>query len=316
MGDIAKGVLTGGWAVLVGWILPTALNLAVFAFAVAPSLHRPAVLVRLWPASGGHTALLLLVTAVLLGLVLNALQTPLYRFLEGYALWPTAAYERGCRRQRARRQRTTDRLADPSLASPIRRALLRERLGRYPVSDQQITPTRLGNAIRRFEEYGYDRYRLDTQVLWNELTSVAPEPAGKQVVAARTNVDFFVALLYGHAAVALAAYASLSSAQADRPVLVLSGACLLALTPVWYHAAVAATDEWAAAVRALVNLGRRPLAEGLGLALPKHLEDERRMWQLVTRMSKRPYAPAADEAFEPYRLDPGRPAGGPQPPGC
>ncbi|MCX5262453.1 hypothetical protein [Streptomyces sp. NBC_00199] len=156
------------------------------------------------------------------------------------------------------------------------------------MSDQQITPTRLGNAIRRFEEYGYDRYRLDTQVLWNELTSVAPEPAGKQVVAARTNVDFFVALLYGHGAVALAAYASLSSAQADRPVLVLSGACLLALTPVWYHAAVAATDEWAAAVRALVNLGRKPLAEGLGLALPKHLEDERRMWQLVTRMSKRP----------------------------
>jgi hypothetical protein len=66
-----------------GWILPTALNLAVFAFDVAPSLHRPAVLVRLWPASGGHPALLLLVTAVLLALVLNALQTPLYRFLEG-----------------------------------------------------------------------------------------------------------------------------------------------------------------------------------------------------------------------------------------
>ncbi|MCQ9132251.1 MULTISPECIES: hypothetical protein [Streptomyces] len=315
MGDIAKGVLAGGWAVLVGWILPTALNLAVFAFAVAPSLHRPAVLGRAWPSSGGHTAVGLLVTAVLLGLVLNALQTPLYRFLEGYALWPAPAYERGCRRQRARRRKAADRLADPSFASPIRRALHRERLDRYPVSDGQIAPTRLGNAIRRFEEYGYDRYRLDTQVLWNELTSVVPEPAGKQVVAARTNVDFFVALLYGHTAVALAALVSLGAARADRPVLVLTGACLLALTPVWYHAAVAATDEWAAAVRALVNLGRRPLAEGLGLALPKRLEDERRMWHLVTRMSKRPYAPAADEAFAPYRLAPDRPADHPPPPG-
>ncbi|MEU9353537.1 hypothetical protein AB0D65_21710 [Streptomyces griseoloalbus] len=170
--------------------------------------------------------------------------------------------------------------------------------------DQQITPTRLGNAIRRFEEYGYDRYRLDTQVLWNELTSVVPEPTGKFVVTARTNVDFFVALLYGHAAVAVAAFAALPASRADRPLLVFSGICLVVLIRVWYHAAVAATDEWAAAVRALVNLGRRPLADQLGLSLPQSLEDERRMWQLVTRMSNRPYAPAAGSAFEPYRIDP------------
>ncbi|WP_369253850.1 hypothetical protein [Streptomyces sp. R35] len=257
---------------------------------------------------------MLLVAAVLLGLVLNALQTPLYRLLEGYALWPASAYERGCRVQRSRRQRTADRLADPAFTSSIRRALLREKLSRYPVSDKQITPTRLGNAIRRFEEYGYDRYRLDTQVLWNELTSAAPEPATKQVVTARTSVDFFVALLYGHVAVAVTAFASLSASHAHRPVLVITGVSLVVLTPAWYHAAVAATDEWAAAVRALVNLGRKPLADGLGLALPKSLEDERGMWRLVTRMSTKPYAPAADTAFEPYRIGPPQATGEPPQP--
>ncbi|MCX4826122.1 hypothetical protein OG883_41365 [Streptomyces sp. NBC_01142] len=311
MGDIAKGVLGGGWALLVGWILPTALNVAVFTLAVAPSLHRPTALDPLWPASNGPTALLLLVAAVLLGLVLNALQTPLYRVLEGYALWPTAAYERGCRVQRSRHQRTVDRLADPTFTSPIRRAILQEKFNRYPVSDKQITPTRLGNAIRRFEEYGYDRYRLDTQVLWNELASSAPEPTTKQVVTARTSVDFFVALLYGHAAVAVTAFASLSASHAHRPVLVITGVTLAVLTPAWYHGAVAATDEWAAAVRALVNLGRKPLADGLGLVLPKSLEDERRMWQLVTRISTKSYAPAADTAFEPYRIDPTQASGEP-----
>ncbi|MEV7243142.1 hypothetical protein AB0N92_18115 [Streptomyces sp. NPDC093248] len=314
MGDIAKGVLGGGWALLVGWILPTALNLAVFTLVIAPSLHRPATLDRLWPASGGSTALLLLIAAVLFGLVLNSLQTPLYRFLEGYTLWPTAVYERGCRLQQVQRRKTADRLADPSLTSPIRRALLREKLNRYPMSDTQITPTRLGNAIRRFEEYGYDRYRLDTQVLWNELTSSAPEPTSRQVITARTNVDFFVALLYGHTAVAIAAFASLPAAQADRPLLTFTGICLIILAPVWYRAAVAATDEWAAAVRALVNLGRKPLAEALGLSLPKSLEDERRMWQLVTRMSNRPYASAADSAFEPYRIGSPQPSGDPSHP--
>jgi hypothetical protein len=314
VGDIAKGVLGGGWALLVGWILPTALNLAVFTLVVAPSLHRPAILDRLWPGSGGPTALLLLIAAVLCGLVLNALQTPLYRFLEGYALWPAAAYERGCRLQQARRRKTDDRLADPALTSPIRRALLREVLDRYPANDTQVTPTRLGNAIRRFEEYGYDRYRLDTQVLWNELTSAAPETASRQVVTARTNVDFFVALLYGHAAVAIAAFASLPASRADRPLLTFTGICLIILAPVWYRAAVAATDEWAAAVRALVNLGRKPLAEGLGLNLPKSLEDERRMWKLVTRMSNRPYAPAADSAFEPFRISSPQSSSAPSPP--
>ncbi|WP_406841510.1 hypothetical protein ACICHK_41550 (plasmid) [Streptomyces sp. AHU1] len=315
MGDIAKGVLGGGWALLVGWILPTALNLAIFTLAVAPSLHRPTVLDPLWPASNGSTGLLLLVAAVLLGLVLNALQTPLYRVLEGYALWPTTAYERGCRVQRSRRQRTADRLADPTFTSPIQRAVFQERFNRYPASDKQITPTRLGNAIRRFEEYGYDRYRLDTQVLWNELASAAPETTTKQVVTARTSVDFFVALLYGHAVVAATAFASLSSSHAHRPVLVITGVSLIVLTPAWYHAAVAATDEWAAAVRALVNLGRKPLADGLGLALPKSLEDERRMWQLVTRMSTKPYAQAADTAFKPYRIGLPQASGEPPQPG-
>ncbi|MEW2509802.1 hypothetical protein [Streptomyces sp. NPDC046870] len=307
MGDIAKGALGGGWALLVGWILPTALNLAVFLFAVAPSVHRPAILAGHHPATGGRTALLLLVAAVLLGLVLNALQTPLYRFLEGYALWPAVAYERGCRVQRARRGRIADRLAATAGAAPIRRALLAEKLSRYPVDDDQIAPTRLGNAIRRFEEYGHDRYRLDTQVLWNELTSAAPEWTRKQNESARTNVDFFVALLYGHAVVAATAFTALSSGRGDRPVLAVTGVVLVVLIPVWYHAAVAATDEWAAAVRALVNLGRKPLAEALGLDLPGDLEEERTMWQLVTRMSRRRYAPAAVTAFAPYRARPNRP---------
>ncbi|MFD8393875.1 hypothetical protein ACFV2N_32890 [Streptomyces sp. NPDC059680] len=307
MGDIAKGALGGGWTLLVGWILPTALNLAVFLFAVAPSLRRPALLAGHWPATGGHTALLLLIAAVLLGLVLNALQTPLYRFLEGYALWPAVAYERGCRVQRARRRRIADRLTATSGTSPIRRALLTEKLSRYPVGDEQIAPTRLGNAVRRFEEYGHDRYRLDTQVLWNELTSAAPEWTRRQNDTARTNVDFFVALLYGHAAVAGSACAALASGRADRPVLVVTAVVLTALIPVWYRAAVAATDEWAAAVRALVNLGRKPLAEALGLVLPADLEDERTMWQLVTRMSRRRYAPAARAAFASYRARPPEP---------
>lgn len=222
-------------------------------------------------------------------------------------MWPRSAYDRGRRRQQARQQRIADLIARPQGRTPVQRALLNEQLARYPSDNDQLAPTRLGNAIRRFEEYGHNRFRLDTQVLWNELSATAPAQARRQVETARTSVDFFVALLYGHGVVAALALVSLTSAQAERPLLIVTATALSSLIPLWYRSAVYATDEWAAAVRALVNLGRRPLADALGLVLPQQLSEERAMWQLVTRMSRRPYRDAADPAFAPYRAAPPEP---------
>ncbi|QIP84968.1 hypothetical protein GLX30_14085 [Streptomyces sp. Tu 2975] len=112
------------------------------------------------------------------------------------------------------------------------------------------------------------------------------------------------ALLFGHAVMAAAVLASLPFDEADVPLPAVTATVLIVLIPAWYRAAVAATDEWAAAVRALVNAGRKPLAEALGLVLPQDLGKEREMWLLVTRMSRRPYRPAADAALAPYRAAP------------
>ncbi|MFE7070459.1 hypothetical protein ACFU96_10270 [Streptomyces sp. NPDC057620] len=340
MGDIAKGVLGGAWTLLVGWILPTAINLSVFFFAVAPSLRHTGMVARLWPMTRSGTALLLLTASIVLGLVLSALQSSLYRVLEGYLLWPTRAYERGCARHRQARQDLKDRLAllrlerreqehgselsserasqlavlraNSRIARAARkdrqrtaaqRALLQEKVARYPIDDGQIAPTRLGNAIRRFEEYGYDRFQLDTQVMWNELTGMAPEQVRRQVDLARANVDFFISLLYGHAAVAAAAAATLGWGRADTQALAATTVALSCLIPVWYRSAVAATDEWAATVRALVNVGRKPLAESLGLVLPAELAAERTMWALTTKLSRLPYHERA-AALDPHRAGP------------
>ena len=58
------------------------------------------------------------------------------------------------------------------------------------------------------------------------------------------------------------------------------------LVPLWYRLAVEATDEWAAAFRGLVDLGRKPLAEALGLEMPGTLKQERKMWELASRISR------------------------------
>lgn len=338
MGDIAKGALGGAWSLVVGWVLPTALNLAVLATALLPSLRDVPPFEAGVRLADGRGTLAFLTASLMLGLVLNALQIPLYRILEGYLLWPSFAYEYGCRRHQAIRRCLSDRLllmrlerraadgdlppvgmADLTLlrhsrhlaryrrvdqrSTVTRRALLQERLARYPVGEGHLAPTRLGNAIRRFEVYAYDRYLLDSQLLWNELTATAPEQARRQVDTARTSVDFFVCLLYGHVAVLLAAAATFASASADIPVVTTTAVALCALTPVWYRCAVSATDEWAAAVRALVNVGRRPLAASLGLDVPKELAAERTMWSLVSRLPRIPYHERA-AALDHFRLPP------------
>ena len=64
------------------------------------------------------------------------------------------------------------------------------------LDDDQILPTKFGNAIRAFETYGKTRFNMDSQTLWHELLAVAPRNIQSEIDSARSSVDFFVALLY------------------------------------------------------------------------------------------------------------------------
>lgn len=298
-----------------GWILPTAVNALVFGFFVLPSLRGVPVIGPLGQAKAPSQTFAVLTIAVVAGLVLSALQTPLYRLLEGYLLWPPAvAAKRSDHYVRVRNlmQKRLDAIglrdlkdptpeekhqlakleADPNVSrflkrhkflTAVGRSLLAEQL-RYPIADEQVAPTRFGNAIRRFEEYGYDRYRLDSQGLWYELTAAAPKPLTHQIDSARAGVDFFVCLLYGQLLVAAASLASLGAPHPHDLTLVVTAAVLVVLMPVWYRLARANTDDWALAVRALVDLGRKPLAKSVGLKLPRELDREREMWSRYSQM--------------------------------
>jgi hypothetical protein len=335
MTAIVTSLLGGGWELVAGWILPTALNSLFFAFLVLPALRGVPGFHAALAASHPAQALVLLVTAVVGGLVLSAFQTPLYRVLEGYN-WPAGARLRRTeahRRARLRLDRqlrlaqltrreqagtlTPGQVADlaelrrdqtrPEQAGSLDISLLAERLRRYPVDQEQILPTRLGNAIRRFEEYGYDRYRLDIITMWYALYGVSADQVRKEVGAGRASVDFFVCLIYGQAAVALGALAAIAvnPGGAVRPAVAIAAAVVLSAA--WYWMAVRATDEWAAAVRGLVDLGRKPLADALGLDLPGTLEQEREMWTLVSRRARRAHGDWAAD-LDPFRSRPG-PAG-------
>lgn len=76
------------------------------------------------------------------------------------------------------------------------RGLALEKSAQYPLRDEQVAPTKFGNAIRSFETYGKTRFNLNSQTLWYELCASAPKYIQTAIDDARSSVDFFVAMIY------------------------------------------------------------------------------------------------------------------------
>jgi hypothetical protein len=229
-----------------------------------------------------------------LAISLSSVSTVLYRILEGY-LWPRWLQEWGLKRQSAQKKA----LQAAVRGSGWRQNIALENLARYPKDDRQILPTRFGNAIRAFETYGKSRFNMDSQTLWHELVAVTPKYIQSEIDSAQSSVDFFVALFYlslffGFACLVLGAIEHFKIG-----ILLLSfPAFSLAILCHWL--AIKAIDAWSSPIHALVNLGRVKLADGLGLKLPKTLEEEKKMWGLVTKYAY--YAsPEYGEPLNAYR---------------
>jgi hypothetical protein len=308
MSNIVASVTAGAWVLLVGWIFPSAITVALFGFLVLPSLVHLPVLSDLSTLSATSQTLVLAFVAIALALVMFAAQTRLYRLLEGYS-WPRPLRLAKIAKQVEEKRRLADEV---SRTSGVEKALLLEKYGRYPVDDNQVVPTRLGNSIRAFETYAQNRYQLDSQLLWSELTASAPDSVRKDVDSAQAGVDFFVSLVYLFAALSVACIATGLAEGNDRLKLLVIGAITIALTPVWYYLAVAATDQWYVTIQALVNLGRKPLAEALGLQLPADLDREREMWWLVNYFVRKEFDPQIVPLLNEFRAEPtdGKPPDG------
>jgi hypothetical protein len=321
--DIVKGVLGGAWGLVVGWFLPTGLTLGVFGILVLPSLKGLPLLDVVASASAAGRTVALLVAAVVLGFVLSVAQTPLYQVLEGYQGWPKRLREARRRHHVHRRKLLEDEVraesesAGGAGALSVTGATALQRYLRYPASDDQVPPTLLGSSIRRFEYYAQDRYQLDSQLLWYQLRSVVPDSLSKEVDNARAGADFFVCLCYLSALLAVVSAGTAAVHPEALGQLLLTALIGAASAVGCYRGAVLATDSWAAAVRAMVDLGRVPLAKSYGLVLPATLQDERDMWQTLGWLVAFPYADDAAKAIGRWRAkpDPTPPASDADPPG-
>jgi len=97
--EIVKGVVAGGWSILLGWIIPPLVNSVLFTVVVLPGFRHEPVLGSMPSVPTTTEAVAVLLVAIVTGLVLLSLQRPLYRVLEGYLLWPGPTFAWGSARQ-------------------------------------------------------------------------------------------------------------------------------------------------------------------------------------------------------------------------
>ena len=278
MSDLLKGLTSGGWGGLFAWVFPNALAVALLWFFVYQPLLRPPFADELRALDTGPLCVVLFALSAVIGVFASASSTPLYRLLEGYS-WPEWLQEARTKVQIKRKHM----LQQDVDAAPrgYRRGLKLEKLGRFPVDDGQVVPSRLGNAIRAFETYGKTRFNLDSQTMWSELVVLAPKALQAEMDRARAIVDFFVAFFYASLASGIIAIGAGIYEYHGYGEFVFAGVMLLSMYAS-YRMAILSCSYWKSTVQAMVNMGRIALASRMGLKLPATLESEREMWGDVT----------------------------------
>ena len=272
----------GAASLLVYWVIPVTIYLSC-SVAIVLLLAPQAWPVVLFENLEWQDRLL---TVAVIGLVIGsglaAFQTLLYHSLSGYYL-PARLRVRLIARQRRLRLRIREALLR---TAGIERPILLEHFKRFPV-DEATAPTRLANAIRAMERYGWEQFQLDSSSFYEELSAVCPEGIRNRPNSTKASVDMFVALtsfsIILSVAVTGIAVASNQSSLAILPITCLSLALL------FYRLAVLQCDKWRSAMQAMINLGRKPLAEALGYTLPPEPKAEREFWRTVSIFLKYPY---------------------------
>jgi hypothetical protein len=274
--NLFRDLSTGFARFVYAWLVPSASVVAAFVFLVLPDIRGVPALKGV---AGAETPVatfgFFALAVVTLSVTFAYTSLPVYRLLEGYTL-PSGLKSMLLRRRLRAWYRLKARVESLPDDHPESGVLI-ERLAAYPDTQDEILPTRLGNALRGMERYGVSRFGLDSQILWYELQAVTPPNLRRDAEDARASVDFFVAAILHYSLLGILAAAVAVATGGLGSAVVVAG-CLL-VVPASYHEAVRNVGEWRAAVQALVNLGRVVLPEALGLRQETTFEAERRMWE-------------------------------------
>lgn len=162
------------------------------------------------------------------------------------------------------------KLGDQLMVHVVGEEEARRQLARYP-EESRVMPTRLGNALRSFEDDAGSQYGLDAILVAPHFSLIAPDQHTQYLRDSRQQMDTTISLCA----------VSLLATMITVAFLLTDGLWLLvsivpyALAYVAYRSAVAAADEYATAVKTIIDLDRFQLYESLRIDAPRNSMEER-----------------------------------------
>jgi hypothetical protein len=218
--------------------------------------------------------------ALVIGMVLSGASYYVARFYEGYPL-ARVARSLGWRCPAAvlwlqnRRYHQLCAVRDDRARSAVERGRAAARLdSRFPKERAEFLPTRVGNAIRAFEQHSNVRWGLDGFTVWPRIEALLSADERQLVEDARTNFYVFLngslaALLVG---VCLVVDKAMNGAMWDWA---LYGVPFFLVSYFLYVGAISPATDWGDTVRSSIDLHRLDLYEKLGVREPTSFTDER-----------------------------------------
>jgi hypothetical protein len=218
------------------------------------------------------------------------LTLPLLRLIEGYWLWPfrelrVRLIDR-LNRTLVEKENQLGKLADKyeartaSLLEAEKYARLETELDQYPLDPNLRLPTRVGNILRTAEEYPWRCYGLEITTTWPRLWLALPESVQEELNTAREAMDQIVQLFIWGAAFMIWTIWVWWALPIGLSVAVIA-----------YLRIPALADVYGQLLRAVYDLYRFALFEGVHWPLPSDPETERQLGEALTTYLKSNIAP-------------------------
>jgi hypothetical protein len=157
----------------------------------------------------------------------------------------------------------------------------------YPIIEDIVLPTRLGNVIRSFESYPLRRYGMDAVSLWPRLEAVMNKDHAATIDSAKAQFDFMINTSFLTALVAFGLLLSSLVGFLPTPQRLLIAVQFLALVItayLFYRGAILRAQAWGAHVKSAFDLYRGDLLRKLGcMIVPPNAEEEKVLWEKITR---------------------------------
>ena len=152
---------------------------------------------------------------------------------------------------------------------------------------ETIQPTRLGNIIEAYNDYPYERYGIDGDVLWPRLVQVTPDSFNARIQDKKAFLDFALAMSTGAVlgAIAIPVYAPFLNSAVHWFVWFLCCISLIFTGWIFYTVAVAAARDFSHTLRAACDLFRLDLMAALGRPRPTDLETEKKQWGEIAQLA-------------------------------